>query len=226
MRQTVETCGFAVALAWVMVLGGCGNDAAATKATSAEQAAQLAALQQLPAQNNEKALATAVQAVQNEDVVTARAAVRAIGRMSQQDAPAALAKVITEDRRPEIREEAALALSSSTTEASVETLREVIQKDEAPKVRAAAAIGLGRTGSLRDVEFLLRAAETEKNPVVQYQTVGALEKILGIGFTIDPGLSPERRKITMERIRIAATIRARALRDQARTRPETGARRG
>ena len=126
--------------------------------------------------------------------------------MPQQGAAAALTKVIAEDRRPEVREEAALALGACPTEKAVEALCEVIQKDAAPQVRAAAAVGLGRTGSLRNVEFLLRACESEKDPVVQYQTIGALEKILGIGFTFDPGLSPERRKITLERIRIAATI--------------------
>ena len=226
MRQTVRTCGLAATLAWVMFLGGCSDDTTATKAASPEQAARLAALQELAVKNSEQSLATAVQAVQNEDVVTAKAAVRVIGRMPQQGATAALTKVIAEDRRPEVREEAALALGACPTEKTVEARCEVIQKDAAPQVRAAAAVGLGRTGSLRNVEFLLRACESEKDPVVQYQTIGALEKILGIGFTFDPGLSPERRKITLERIRIAATIRAKALRDQARTRPGTGARRG
>ncbi|MCX5685025.1 MAG: HEAT repeat domain-containing protein [Planctomycetota bacterium] len=194
-------------------LGGCGEDPA-TKVASADQSVRLEGLQKLPA-NNEKALATAIQATQHEDVVTARAAVRALRSMpAQKEAATALAKVAATDRRPEIREEATMALGYCPPENSAEALCTVIEKDAAPQVRAAAAIGMSRVGTLKDVEFLLRTCEREKDPIVQYQTIGALEKILGIGFTFDPRLPEDRRKVTMERIRITATIRAKALRDR------------
>jgi HEAT repeat protein len=209
----VKTSRLTVALALAVFLGGCGEDAA-TKVASADQATRLEGIQKLPAENTEKSFSAAVQATQHEDAATAIAAVRSLGSMPQQGAVSALAKVIAEDRRPEIREQAALALSGCSLEKSAEVLREVVEKDASPQVRAAAAIGMSRVGSLRDVEFLLRSCEREKDPVVQYQTIGALEKILGIGFTFDPQLSDDRRRVTMERIRVAATIRAKVLRDR------------
>jgi HEAT repeat protein len=204
-----------VALALAVFLGGCGEDAA-TKVASADQTVRLEGLQKLPAENTQQSFSAAVQATQHEDVVTARAAVRTLRSLpKQQEAATALAKVTATDRRPEVREEAALALGYCPPEASAETLRSVVQTDAAPQVRAAAAIGLSRVGGLRDVEFLLHVCESDRDPLVQYQAVGALEKILGIGFTFDPGLSADRRRVTVERIRVAATIRAKVLRDRA-----------
>lgn len=222
MGPHVKTGRLTVALALAIFLGGCGEDAA-SKVASADQALRLEGLQKLPAAGNEQAFATAVQAIQHDDVVTACAAVRALRSMpKQQEAAMALAKVAATDRRPEVREEAALALGYCPPEASAETLRTVVQTDAAPKVRAAAAIGLGRVGGLRDVEFLLHVCESDRDPLVQYQTVGSLEKILGIGFTFDPGLSADRRRVTVERIRVAATIRAKVLRDRAHAHRKAG----
>lgn len=216
MDQNVKAGCLAVALSLAIFPAGCDKDAA-SQATSSDPATRLEGLQRLAAENTPQSVAIAVQAVQNEDVGTARAAVCALGKMPQQGGAAALAKVLAEDRRPAIRQEAALALSACPPEKAAEVLRETIEKDASPQVRSAAAIGMGRVGSLRDVEFLLRACEREPDPFVQYQTVGALEKILGIGFTFDPRLPEGRRRVTVERIRVAATIRAKVLRDQART---------
>jgi len=221
MRPTVGTCNLAAALLWAICLSGCSEDAA-TKVTSSDQAVRLEGLQKLPAENTQQSFSAAVQAIQHDDAATARAAVRTLGCMPQRGAVSALAKVIAEDRRPEIREEAALALSGCSPEKSSEVLREAVQKDVSPQVRAAAAIGLGRVGGLRDVEFLLHVCESDRDPLVQYQAVGALEKILGIGFTFDPGLSADRRRVTVERVRVAATIRAKVLRDRAHTHREAG----
>ncbi|MCX5676688.1 MAG: HEAT repeat domain-containing protein [Planctomycetota bacterium] len=212
-RSGVRWGGLLGAVAWAMLAAGCSEDPA-RNIESADQAARLKGLQDLAAANTEQSFAAAAKAIAHDDVMTARAAVRAVARMPQRGAVEVLARVVAEDRRPEVREEAALALSYCPEEKSAPVLRQVVKKDAAPQVRAAAAVGLGRVGRLSDVELLLSVSDSDADPLVQYQAVGSLEKILGIGFTFEPNLPEDRRRVTLERIRIAATIRANVLRSR------------
>jgi hypothetical protein len=222
-QSDVRWGGLLGALAWAMLAAGCSEDPA-RNIESADQAARLEGLQALAATNTEQSLALAAGAIGHDDVMTARAAVRAVARMPQRGAAEVLARVVAEDRRPEVREEAALALSYCPEEKSAPVLRQVVKKDAAPQVRAAAAVGLGRVGRLSDTELLLDVSDSDADPLVQYQAVGSLEKILGIGFTFEPNLPEDHRRVTLERIRIAATIRANVLRSRTPAHRQAGTR--
>lgn len=197
---------------------GC-SESPVDKVQSDDPAKRLAGLEELSRQDTEQALNTATRMITHTDTETAEAAVRAIGRMPRRRAVTVLAKTAAEDPRPTVRQQAALALSYGTEPSSVEVLKQVAKTDAAPQVRAAAATSLGRLGSLADVEFLLAQAESETDPIVQSRAIGALERILGIGFTFDPAAPANLRRVTMERIREAAQIRATVLRKKEQEQP-------
>jgi hypothetical protein len=220
-RIGVRRGGLLAALAGAILAAGCSEDPA-RKVQSAEQATRLEGLRDLAAANTEGSFAAAAQAIGHQDVMTAQAAVRAVALMPRRGAAAVLARVATEDRRPEVREEAALALSYCPGPQAVQVLREVVRKDAAAPVRAAAAIGMGRVGSLADVEFLLGVGDSDPDCVVQYQAVGALERILGIGFTFEPNLPEDQRRLTLEKVRESAMIRAEFLRSRPAMRRAKG----
>lgn len=213
MRKAKFISAVLGAVAAAAAAGGCAEDPA-RKVQSAEQARRLEGLQELASENSERSFAAAAQAISHDDVMTARAAVRAIGRMPQRGAAPVLAKVLAADNRPEVREEAAVALSYCAAPEAAQVLREVVRKDAAAPVRAAAAIGMGRVGNLSDVELLLNVGDSDPDRLVQYQAVGALERILGIGFTFEPNLPEDRRRLTLEKVRESATVRAEVLRNR------------
>jgi HEAT repeat protein len=219
MRQDNVAARWAWVLALAAVVAAGCSESSAEKVQSSDQNKRLEGLRELSKERSEAALSAARAAIAHQDTTTAQAAVRAMGRMASDEAPAVLEKVVREDRRPEVRSEAALAISGARGPDLVATLRKVIQTDPSPQVRAAAAISLGRLGSLDDTEFLLDAAARDADPEVQRQAVGALQRILGIGFTFDARAPEDVRRLTLDRIRDAALIRARVLRERDKAAP-------
>ena len=217
-EDTVRGLWGLVLAAAVSVGSGC-SESSSEKVQSADQAKRVEGLRELSQERSGAALDVVKGAIGHEDAVTARAAVRAAGRMAGEESRAALEKTVRDDRRPEVRREAALALSGSRGPSLVASLRKVIETDPSPQVRAGAAISLGRVGGLDDVEFLVGVAQQDTDIEVQRQAVGALQRILGIGFTFDTSAPPEVRRLTLDRIRDSAMIRARVLREKAASAP-------
>ena len=201
-----------------LVAAGC-SDSSIDKVRSDDQAKRVEGLRELSEERSGAALDAVTGAIGHQDVVTARAAVRAAGRMAGEESRAALEKTVREDRRPEVRREAALSLSAARGPSLVESLKKAIQTDQSPQVRAGACISLGRVGGLDDVEFMIGVAQGDADIEVQRQAVGALQRMVGIGFTFDTSAPPEVRRLTLERIRDAAMIRARVLREKAASAP-------
>jgi HEAT repeat protein len=203
-----------ITLLAVAMPAGCGPSAA-DKVASEDPAVRVEGLQELAAQDTEASLDRASDAIAHEDVSTACAAVRAVSRMSHRQAVVVLSRAAAEDRRPEVRREAALALSYGPEAASADVLRQTVRADADPGVRTAAATSLGRIGTLDDVEGLLAVALRDPDPEVQAHAVGALERLLGIGFTFNPRDPDELRRATLEQIRQAVVIRTKVLRGTA-----------
>ena len=214
MRQGVATTGLSAFVLGALLAAGC-SESAVEKVKSPDQAKRLEGLQELARQDTPEALTLAREVIAHEDVTTARAAVRTVSRMSRRSAVSVLARVAAEEKRPQVREEAVLALSYGREPSSADELRQVLRTDADPRVRAAAATGLGRIGNLSDVEFLLEVADKDTEPLVQSHAVGALDRLLGIGFTFDASAPAEDRQVTLRLIRQAAMIRAQVLRARA-----------
>jgi len=188
---------------------GCRDPAEGLQSSDAQERRE--ALTALAKEDTEGAVRQVVEMVAHEDMTTARDAVWALGRMSNQRAAEAVSKVALGDARPGVRKEAAAALGRRPAEASVRTLRRMVQSDQSSEVRAEAAASLGNVGSTADVDLLVQVVESADTPetlAVQSRAIGAVERLVGLNFYYDAKAPPGERQKALARMRMIARAAA------------------
>lgn len=178
---------------------GCG-ESPADQLESGDRRARLEALGELAENGGGGALEAAAEAIRHDDLLTARMAVQAVERMHRRKVIEVLTEAIR-DPRPEIREEAALALGRTRDPESADVLEARLRYDSSPKVRAAAATAMGRLGKRELVDCLVKAALREEDLRVQSCAVGAVEKLMFVRFGYDSRASRKEREKALERMR-------------------------
>ncbi len=189
-------------LAAVLVAGlaaGCG-ESSAEKLRSDDRADRLEALGDLAEDGSDPALEAAAEAIRHDDILTARMAVRTVERMRRRKVYQAL-RDATEDPRPQVREEATLALGRLRDAESAATLVRRLRSDPDPSVRAAAATAIGRLGDRDLVGALVEAALKEEDLRVQSCAVGAVAKLAHVRFGYDSRASRKEREAALEVMR-------------------------
>jgi len=198
-------------LGWLLA-SGCG-DSPTENVSSSEQAKRIEALRVLANRDDDEALAKVAQAIQHDDLVTAREAVRAVGRMPGERSGPVLSRVATSDQRPEVRREAAVQLGRVRSPTRAETLRRTIVTDPDPAVRAEAVMALGRIGQPSDAHMLVDLLDKpDEELLVQKAAVTAIERLTGLRFGYDFEASGPERQIMHKRMRYWAGATERLLR--------------
>ena len=196
--KSVARAALGICLLGCLVLAGC-SESASEAVNSSDQAKRIEALRELAKRDDDAALAKAAEAARHEDVVTAREAVRAVGRMSGDRGGPVLAGVATSDQRPEVRREAAVQLGRHRSPTRIETLRRIVVSDADPLVRAEAAAALGRIGQPPDAHILVDLLDKpDEDLVVQKAAVTAVERLTGLRFGYDFA-APEQERQKMHR---------------------------
>jgi HEAT repeat protein len=147
----------------------------------------------------------------NGDSLVAAESVRALGSLRRAEAVEALKRVVTEEKRPEVREETVYQLGLQRQEAPVvvDILEQLVQRDALPRVRAAAATGLARLRVWEDIPLLVDVAERDADAMVQSRAVAAVESMIGLKVGYDWQASASERRAAVKRLRgIAMTAGA------------------
>jgi len=187
-----------------LVCAGCSDSAADVNSSDAK--ARKRAIDDLRKRDNDVAAQTLATVTSHDDVNTAREAVRALSRMTAPAAARAMARVAREDKRPEVRMEAAVGLAYQPAAEATQALRDMVQSEPDPAVRGAAAASLGRAGAFRDALLLLAQAEKEQDLAAQTREVAALEFLVGLRFGFNPKDPPEKRRKAIENIKRMAPM--------------------
>ena len=204
------------ALALALAAWGCG-DSAEENLDASSREGRVEAVRALGKRRSDAAAEKLASMVNHEDEETAVEAVRALGRMRRPSASRVLRKVVSENRRPKIRRDAAVELGyQRETQEAAEVLRRVLRTDPDPRVRGAAATGLANLKSLADVPLLVEVAETEDDAMVQGRAVGAVERMIGVRFGYDSKASVEERRQAVARMRAVAIRAAAVLQERER----------
>ena len=131
-----------------------------------------------------------VKAAGAKDLRSARRSVRAMGRVGYK---AILGiKAAMKDPRPEVRQEAMIAVSQAGTEKELPDVETVVLKDKSPAVRADACLALGRMKAYTKIDTLL-AAMGDDDANVRRRANKAIVKIIGAGVSFNPKASVEKR---------------------------------
>jgi HEAT repeat protein len=138
----------------------------------------------------------------------ARRATRALGYAGRKSLPA-LKRILLEDKRPEIRQQAALAMvnpvkasvpaNKTITKQMTAALVTAIATDKAPEVRAAAASVLGRVYDYENMDSLLKAMDDE-NLNVRRRAYQAVTRIFGRKYLFNPTRSSAKRQVIIQEI--------------------------
>ncbi len=189
-----------VAAASCVLVAGCG-DSTAEKLASDDAGQRIEALRDLGRSGRDEDVDRASRAAAHADLATARAAVRALGRMRGTAAADALSRLTVEERRPRVRREAVVLLSHRHDAGLAPVFRDRLVSDPAPSVRAAAATAIQRLGDWDGLDLLIRAAETDESPLVRDQAVGAIERMGSVRFGYSASAPEAERRDAIERIR-------------------------
>ena len=134
----------------------------------------------------------------------ARRATRALGAVGAKSLPA-LKKILLEDKRPEVRQQAAQAMAQSV-HAATQTIKPIDKKmttalvtavssDEIPEVRASAASALGQLYDHSNMKSLLKAMDDD-DLTVRRKAYEAVSRIFGRRYEFNPNSpSPERQAV-------------------------------
>lgn len=190
----------AVAAVLAILAAGCGGSAA-EKLASDDAAERIEALRDLGRSGRDEDVDRASRAAAHADLATARAAVRALGRMRGKAAAGALSRLAAEEQRSRVREAAVVELSHRHEAALAEVFRDRLLSDPSPTVRAAAATAMQRLGDWDGLDVLIRVAEQDESPFVRSRAVGAIERMASIRFGYSPSAPEAERQEALERIR-------------------------
>jgi len=140
----------------------------------------------------------------------ARRATRALGAVGAKSLPY-LKKILLEDERPAVRQQATQAVVLSVQAAAqrakpldshmTDALVTAISSDNASEVRASAASALGQLYDHRNMGALLKAMDDE-DPAVRRRAFEAVTRIFGRRYIFDPNSTSDKRQIV---IRLIAT---------------------
>jgi HEAT repeat protein len=150
------------------------------------------------------------QEVETGDPTVGRAAVRAMGFMGKKALPQI--EQALKDKRPEIREEAALAYGRAADQQEVRQLATVARVDPAPVVRAAAVTALGDARALDEMETLLAAAD-DPDRAVRVRAGAAITRIFGRRYELYIDGPPEERQRAIAALRVDWVAEQRGTRD-------------
>ena len=138
----------------------------------------------------------------------ARRATRALGSVGLKSLPS-LNKILLEDKRPEVRQQAAQAVAQSVRASAQTTdpfakemtaaLVTAISSDKAPEVRASAASALGQLYDYRNMKSLLKAMDDE-NLDVRRRAFEAVTRIFGRRYEFNPNSTSDKRQIVIKAI--------------------------
>jgi HEAT repeat protein len=139
-----------------------------------------------------------VKAAGSKDLKSARRSVRAMGRVGYK---AILGiKAAMKDPRPEVRQEAMIAVSQAGTEKELPDVVTVALEDKSPAVRADACLALGRMKAYTKIDTLL-AAMGDEDANVRRRANKAIVKIIGAGVSFNPKASVEKRTKAIDKMR-------------------------
>ncbi|MBL7219721.1 MAG: HEAT repeat domain-containing protein [Phycisphaerae bacterium] len=158
---------------------------------------------QLDARMENLRLAGDVEALASEaestDIPTARRAVETLGYLGPEALPQ-LRRAL-EDRRPQIRQKAAIACArAADPKVAAPLLAKVARTDKSPVVRAAAVTGLGRARAYDEMETLL-AEMNDDDVIVRGRAAEAVVNIIGRRYPYNLNAPPAKRLESIARIR-------------------------
>ena len=142
--------------------------------------------------------AALVKEASNKDSKAACRAVRVMGRVGTRALPGIRAAM--KDTRPEVRQEAMIAVSSAGNEGDTPVLSNVVAADESAVVRAAAARTLGRMKAYTEVELLLKAMDDDDLNVRRHANA-AIVKIIGASVSFKASDPVEKRRADIASMR-------------------------
>ncbi len=151
------------------MLAGLGGDGGASQGDP-----DLARVEKLAENGDVEALA---QEVDHQRIEVARRAVRGLGRIGRRAAPR-IENLLRVNPRPEVREEAALALAKAAGDERALVLAEAAKRDKSPDVRAAAVTGLASVRAVDEMEAIFDAL-LDENRMVRIRAAAAVDKITG-----------------------------------------------
>jgi HEAT repeat protein len=143
-----------------------------------------------------------VEKVKTSPSKLARRATHALGSVGAKSLPA-LKIILLEDKRPEIREQAAQALAESVhaavpnakpiTRQMTAALVSAIENDKTPEVRASAVSALGRLYDYNNMASLLKAMDDEDRRV-RVRAHQAVTRIFGRRYEFNPDAPTDKRQ--------------------------------
>lgn len=138
----------------------------------------------------------------------ARKAVRAFGPGGAKSLPL-LKKVLLEDKRSEIRQQAAQTMAQAVQVAArkdkplarqmTSALVTALSRDKTPEVRASAAAALGQVYDYNNMASLLKAMD-DKDLTVRRRAFEAVTRIFGRRYIFNPNSAPDKRQIVIRAI--------------------------
>jgi HEAT repeat protein len=126
--------------------------------------------------------------IQNPDAHAASLAVSALGDLGEAARPAV--QEALSDRRPAVREKAAIAFAKVATREQAVKLADMVRKDESSNVRAAAVAGLDRMYAYQETDAIIHAME-DPDPAVRRRASKAATKLIGVTVQYNPDASLE-----------------------------------
>jgi HEAT repeat protein len=150
------------AAAAAMLLAGCskGGDSEIAKIRQNQHAGKIEAV---------------AQQTESQDTTVARVAVEVLGHMGR-EAVAPIQKAL-QDKRPEIRGSAVVALAEADPVGQQAAVAEVARKDEAAGVRASACVALGEVYAFDQMETLFTALE-DPDRTVRARAASAITRMI------------------------------------------------
>ncbi|MCP4379714.1 MAG: HEAT repeat domain-containing protein [bacterium] len=138
----------------------------------------------------------------------AKKAVRAMGHGGKKSIPA-LKTILQDNKRPELRQQAAMAMAKAVMVAAEEDkpldsqmtapLVIALMNDKTPEVRASAADALGQVYDYSNMSSLLKAMDDE-DLTVRRKAYNAVSRIFGREYIFDPNSPSPKRKIIIKAI--------------------------
>jgi len=149
-----------------------------------------------------------VEKVKTSPPKLARRATRALGAVGAKSLPA-LKKILSEDKRPEVRQQAAHAMAQSIKAAAqpakpldmqtTAALVTAVSSDKAPEVRASAASVLGHLYDYNNMDSLLKAMDDE-DLNVRRKAYEAVSRIFGRRYEFNTNSPSAERKVVIQAI--------------------------
>jgi HEAT repeat protein len=184
-------------------LGGCQDPV--EKLGSSDAAIVIKALQDLAIRGRESDIDRIVEVTGNADELVARQAVWCLGTIRKPKADEALKKLVKDDKRDAIRQEAVNQLAARPEAQPYELLETVVRHDPSATVRAAAATAFARLNALRYIPMLIDVVEHDTDRMVEARAAAAVESLAGARFFYDANGAPDEKRKALERMRHSAT---------------------